>query len=63
MLLDGCERTAVSSLDDLIERLADIRRMRAAYGGDYRRLISGCEFCQAPPGWHWPDCDPNAEEC
>ena len=62
MLLDDCERTAVSSsLDDLIKRLADIRRMRAAFGSDYHRLI-GCETCQAPPGEHWPDCDPDAED-
>ena len=46
----------MSSLDYHIERLADIRRMRAAYGADYRQLI-GCEVCQAPPGMHWPDCD------
>ncbi len=51
------------SLDCHIERLADIRWMRAAYGSDYsRRLISGCETCQAPPGAHWPDCDPSAYE-
>ena len=46
----------MSSLDYLIERLAEIRRMRAAYGGDYHQLID-CESCQAPPGAHWPDCD------
>ena len=46
----------MSSLDYTIERLADIRWMRAAYGADYR-LISGCEACHAPPGAHWPDCN------
>ena len=50
----------MSDLDDLIERLADIRRMRAAYGGDYRQLVD-CEACQAPPGAHWPDCDRTAQ--
>ena len=50
------------SLDYHIERLADIRWMRAAYGSDYSRLISGCETCQAPPGAHWPDCDPSLDE-
>ena len=47
----------MSNLDYLIERLADIRWMRAAYGSDYRDLIGDCETCQAPPGSHWPDCD------
>ena len=46
----------MSSLDYNIERLADIRRTRKAYGSNYRRLI-GCEACQPPPGAHWPDCD------
>ena len=49
------------SLDYHIERLAGIRWMRAAYGSDYSRLI-GCEVCQAPPGEHWPDCDPSSYE-
>ena len=47
--------TDVSSLDHSIERLADIRRMRSAYGSDYNELIA-CQSCQAPPGAHWPDC-------
>ena len=48
--------TDVSSLDHSIERLADIRRMRSAYGDDYNKLLV-CDHCQAPLGVHWPDCD------
>ena len=50
---------SITCLDDIVERLGDIRWMRDAFGGDYGRLISGCEHCQAPPGAHWPDCDPD----
>ena len=39
----------MSSLDYNIERLADIRRTRKAYGSNYRHLI-GCEACQPPSG-------------
>ena len=48
--------TDMSSLDHSIARLADIRRMRAAYGGAYNKLLA-CDHCQAPTGAHWPDCD------
>ena len=51
--------TDVSPLDHSIKRLADIRRMRSAYGDDYHELIA-CQSCQAPPGAHWPDCDRTA---
>ena len=47
----------MNDLDDIIEKLIHVRWMRAAYGGDYDQLGSGCEACHAPPGQHWPDCN------